>query len=104
MKPTPQISLNGHDSHRESDARRDHRSFPLTDYSYQSTAESLDRSSAIAEKLTAELRTFRTISRKFFGGEANRDYIAEALFFVSISGVAAWPVSVMIRQLITMMI
>ncbi len=104
MKPTTQISSNERDSHRESHALRDHRSFPLTDYSYQSTAEALDRSSAIAEKLTAELRTFRTISRKFFGGEANRDYVAEALFFISISCVAAWPVTVMIRQLITMMI
>ena len=104
MKPTPEISLDGHDSHSDSDALRAHRSSPLTDYSYHSTAEAIDRSSAIAEKANAELRTFRKISGKFFGAEANREFVAEALFFALISCVAAWPVSVMIRQLITMMI
>jgi hypothetical protein len=104
MKPTTQISSNERDSHCDSDALRAHRSSPLTDYSYHSTAGAIDRSSAIAEKANAELRTFRKISRKFFGAEANREYIAEALFFALISCVAAWPVSVMIRQLITMMI
>ena len=104
MKPTIQISSNERDSHRDSHALSNNRSFPVTDYSYQSTAEAIGRSSAIAEKATAELRTFRTISRKFFGAEAKREYVAEALLFAWISCVAAWPVGVMIRQLITMMI
>jgi hypothetical protein len=104
MKPTTQITSNERDSHCDSDALRAHRSSPLTDYSYHSTADAIDRSSAIAVKATAELHTFRRISRKFFSGEANREYVAEALFFALISCVAAWPVSVMIRQLITMMI
>ena len=104
MKPTPEISSNRRDAHRNNDAQREQRSFPVTYYAYQSTAEAIDRSSAIAEQANAELRTFRKISRKFFGAEANREYVAEALFFIGLSLVAAWPVSVMIRQLITMMI
>jgi hypothetical protein len=104
MKPTTQISSNEHDSHRGSDALHARPSSPLTDYSYHSSAEAIGRSSATAEKAADEVRTFRRISRTFFGAEANREYIAEALFFALISCVAAWPVSVMIRQLITMMI
>ena len=104
MKPTIQISSNERDSHRDSHALSNNRSFPLTDYSYHSTAEAVGRSSATAEKAIAELRTFRTISGKFFGAEANREYVAEAFFFVLLTCVAAWPISVMIRQLITMMI
>lgn len=104
MKPTTQISSNARESHRDGDVLRAHRSSPVTDYSYHSSAEAIGLSSVSAEKANAELRTFRKISRKFFGAEANREYIAEALFFALISCVAAWPVTVMIRQLITMMI
>ena len=104
MKPTTQISSNERHSHRDGDPLLAHRSSPLTDYSYHSTAEAVGRSSATAEKAIAELRTFRKVSRNFFGAEANREYVAEAFFFVLLTCVAAWPISVMIRQLITMMI
>jgi hypothetical protein len=101
MKPTNQISSN----ERDSNPRHGHRNFPLTDYSYQTPAEVVSGSSAIAqEEIAHHLRTFRQISREFFGAEANREYVAEAIFFSCISLVAAWPVGVMIRQLITMMI
>jgi hypothetical protein len=52
----------------------------------------------------AELRTFRKVSRDFLGAEMTRDYVAEALFFVSMTCVAAWPVGIVIHQLTRWMI
>jgi len=104
MKPTPQVSSNQRYPRGDSSAYRDHRSCPLTDYSFQSTAEALSRSSAIAEKGIAELRTFRKISREYFGAEAAGEYLKEAIFFAWIACVAAWPVTVMMGELMRMMI
>lgn len=102
MKPTPQISLNQRNLRRDSHASRDHQSFPLTDYSFQSTAAGVGRSSATAEKGIAKLRTFRKLRDEFFGAEASRDYVAEALFFSVITGVSAWPIISMIAALARM--
>ena len=104
MKPIPQVSLSQHHGRGDSSARRDHREFPLTDYSFQARAEELARSSAIAEKGIAELRTFRKVSREYFRTEAGGDYLREALFFAWISCVAAWPITIMMRELMRMMI
>jgi hypothetical protein len=77
---------------------------PLTDYSFQATADAAETSSATAEQQISELRTFRVISREFFRAEATHDYVAEAIFFVGISCVALWPIVVMLNQLVGMMI
>ena len=77
---------------------------PLLDYSYQSTAKAVEPASTLAQRGISEMRTFRTISRQFFGAQARQEYVKEAIFFVSISCVAAWSVTVMIQQLISMMI
>jgi hypothetical protein len=97
MKPTPQLSSNQRALH-------DRRSFPITDYSFQSTAETVAQPSAISAKGVSELRTFRKVSNEFFGVEANRDYLAEAILFVCISCVAAWPIVIAIHQLTRWMI
>jgi hypothetical protein len=104
MKPTPQVSSNQRHPRGDSSASPDHRSCPLTDYSFQSTAEALSRSSAIAEKGIAELRTFRKISREYFGAEAGGEYLKEGIFFAWIACVAAWPITVMMYELTRMMI
>jgi hypothetical protein len=96
MKPTPQISPSQRSSHGENS--------PLTDYAYQLTAEAVDRSSVIAEKAISERRTFRKVSNEFFGAEASREYVTEAIFFASITCVAAWPISIAIYQLTRWMI
>jgi hypothetical protein len=96
MKPTPQISPSQRHSRGESS--------PLTDYAYQLTAEAVDRSSLIAEKAISERRTFRKVSNEFFAAEANREYVTEAIFFASMSCAAAWPISVMLHQLLRWMI
>jgi len=104
MKPTPQVSSNQRHTRGDSSASPDHRSRPLTDYSFQLTAEALSRSSAIAEKGIAELRTFRKISREYFGAEAGGEYLKEGIFFAWITCVAAWPITVMMYELTRMMI
>ena len=103
MKPAPQIDSNSRNLLGET-GPTNHRAFPLTDYSFQPTSQSLRTGAAIAEKGRAELQTFRNVSREFFGAETRRDYVTEAFLFVSITCVAAWPMSVVIHQLTRWMI
>jgi hypothetical protein len=80
MKPTPQISSNQHAS----------RSFPLTDYSFRATADAKSSSSAV--RSATKSPAFHKLSSEFFGAEARRDYIAEFLIFILITGFSAWPI------------
>ena len=82
MKPTPQISSN----------QRKQRSFPLTDYQYQMRLQSADGAVARKTPVPRELQTFRKLSTDFFATEIPRDYVAELLFFILITGIAAWPI------------
>jgi hypothetical protein len=102
MKPTPQISSDDRRTRSDSPATSS-RSFPLTDYSFKSTADAVT-ASAIAQKGITELRTFRKISREFFAAEMSRDNVAEGVFFIWISFVAAWPMAIVIHQLTHWMI
>ncbi len=77
MKPTSQISPSQHVS----------RSFPLTDCSFQTTADAKSSSSAVLP--ATKPPAFYKLSSEFFGAEASRDYIAELLFFVLITGIVA---------------
>jgi len=80
MKPTFQISRSQHVS----------RSFPLTDYSFQTTADGKSSSSAILPETKAP--AFHKLSSEFFGAETSREYLAELLFFTLITGISAWPI------------
>ena len=82
MKPTPQISSN----------ERSQRTFPLSDYQYQTTALSADQAVAKKARTARELETFRKLSTEFFATEIPRDYVAELFFFMLITGIAAWPI------------
>ena len=66
------------------------RSFPLTDYSYQATADAKSGSSAVRPATKAP--AFHKLSSEFFGAETSRDYFAELVFFILIAGLAAWPI------------
>src|SRR5437667_9695545 len=100
MKPTPQIS------HEQQAAR----SFPLTDYNYQpaeiagdtpaTTAEAPANTGAVRAAMKSP--AFHKVSTEFFGAEISRDYVAELLFFVVISGIAAWPVMSMLHAITRM--
>jgi hypothetical protein len=80
MKPTPQISPDQHAS----------RSFPLTDYSFQATVAAKSNSSAVLP--TTKSPAFYKLSSEVFGAKTSRDYIVELLFFILITGIAAWPI------------
>jgi hypothetical protein len=80
MKPTPQIIPSQHAS----------RSYPLTDYSFQTTADAKSSSSAVLP--TTKSPAFYKLSSEVFGAKTSRDYIVELLFFILITGIAAWPI------------
>jgi hypothetical protein len=82
MKPTPQISSE----------QRKQRSFPLTDYQYQTRALSAGRAVAKKTPSPLALKTFRKLSTEFFATETPRDYMAELFLFILITGIAAWPI------------
>ena len=47
-----------------------------------------------------ESPAFHKLSSEFFGAETSRDYVAELLFFILITGIAAWPVVTMLIAVI----
>ncbi len=100
MKPILQINHKQEGSRRDNRARRGHQRFPLTDYNYRPTAETQLSSSAAQQATKAP--AFHKLSSEFFGGETSRDYVAELLFFVLITGIAAWPVMSMLIAVIRM--
>ena len=97
MKPTPQI--NGR-------SPRQQRNFPLTDYSYQTAETAIESPPAVAKRkiLKPQLRSIWKISASYFAAEASLDYATEAILFASISAAAAWPIAVLINQLLRWMI
>jgi hypothetical protein len=103
MKPTAEIASN---PVTESDRITSSASVAtaVTDFSYQQSRRAAPAGKAAPAKKTAELKTFRSLSRRVFGAEATREYIAEAILFGSIMAVAAWPLCVTLNQLGTMMI
>ena len=100
MKPILQINHKQQGSRRDNRARRGHESFPLTDYNYHPTTESPVNSSASQPAIKSP--AFHKLSSEFLGGERSRDYIAELLFFIVITGLAAWPVMSMLIAVIRM--
>jgi hypothetical protein len=100
MKPILQINHTQRRSRRDNRARRSHQSFPLTDYNYHPTAESQVNSSA--RWRATKSPAFHKLSSEFLGAETSRDYVAELLFFILITGIAAWPVMSMLIAVIRM--
>ena len=92
MKPTSQTSPDQQPS----------RNFPLTDYSFQTTAEA--PVSSVAVLTEARARAFRKLSSQYFAAETHIDYVAELFFFVLIAGIAAWSIISMLACLAWMKI
>ncbi len=93
-------------NHKQRGSRRDnrpgrgHQSFPLTDSNYHPTAETQVNSSA--RWRATKSPAFHKLSSEFLGGETSRDYVAELLFFILITGIAAWPVVSMLIAVVRM--
>jgi hypothetical protein len=98
MKPTSQISDTHRGSRCDDRAPRSHQSFPLTDYNYRPTAEAEAISPAVGP--VTKSPGFHKLSSEFLGAETSRDYVTELLFFILITGIAAWPVTSMIIAVI----
>jgi hypothetical protein len=62
----------------------------LTDYNYRPTPET--QMGFSADQPVAKLPAFYKLSNEFLGAERSWDYVAELLFFILITGIAAWPV------------
>jgi hypothetical protein len=90
MKPTPQISHNQRGLGRDNGTSRSNRRLLLTDYNYRPTAETQVNSSAGWPATKSP--PFHKLSSELLGVERSRDYVAELLLFVLITGIAAWPV------------
>jgi len=100
MKPILQINHKQRGSRRDNGTRRSKRRLLLTDYNYHPTAETQLTSSA--GRPATKSPAFHKISSEFFGAETSRDYVAELLFFILITGIAAWPVMSMLIAVIRM--
>jgi hypothetical protein len=100
MKPIPQINDKQRRSRRDNRAGRGNRRVLPTDYNYRPTAERQLNSSA--GRPAAKLPAFHKLSSEFFGTEGSRDYVAELLYFVLITGIAAWPVMSMLIAVVRM--
>jgi hypothetical protein len=100
MKSILPINHKQRRSRRDNRARRSHQSFPLTDYNYHPTAETQVNSSVGWR--AAKPPAFHKLSSKFLGGETRRDFVAELLFFILITGLAIWPIMSMLIAVIRM--
>jgi len=90
MKPIPQISPKQHAS----------RNFPVTDYSFQATVDA--KASSAAVRPATKAPAFHKLSSEFLGAETSRNYVAELLFFILITCLAAWPVLSMLIAVVRM--
>jgi hypothetical protein len=100
MKPILQINHKQRGSSRDNRPEHSHQSFPLTDYDYHPTAESQVNSSA--RWRATKSPAFHKLSSEFLGAETSRDYVAELLFFILITCLAAWPVMSMLIAVVRM--
>ena len=100
MKPILQINHKQRHSRRDDRVRHGRQSFPLTHYNYRATAEAEAISPAGRQAIKSP--AFHKLSSEFFGTEASRDYVAELLYFVLITGIAIWPVMSMLIAVVRM--
>jgi hypothetical protein len=100
MKSTLQLNHKQRGSRRDNRARHSHQRFPLTDYNYRPTAEA--EAISPASRPATKSPAFHKLSSEFFGGETSRDYVAELLLFILITGLAAWPIMSMLMAVIRM--
>ncbi|HEY2125115.1 MAG TPA: hypothetical protein VGG94_06590 [Chthoniobacterales bacterium] len=103
MKPTPQ-NITGRLMRDDQRSAASRLHVPKTDYALQAITAEPVAGALPVDKILAEARSFRKISRQFLELRADGEYLAEAIFFAWISLTAAWPLGVLVRQLTTMMI
>jgi hypothetical protein len=100
MKTILQTNQKQRDSRRDDRVRRGRKSLPLTDCNYRPTAEAEVNSPTGRPAIKSP--AFHKLSSEFLGTETSRDYVAELLFFILITCVAAWPIVSMLIAVIRM--
>ena len=96
MKPISQISSQQR-SRRGADLPAKTRlRLPAIDCHYQAIG---DFRAASRTEATASSASLRHLSSGFFATESKRDYLMEALCFVIMTGVSAWPIVLAARAL-----
>jgi hypothetical protein len=94
MKPQSQISRQFGSRHREEIAGGSRLQHPGTDFHYQTTGTDF----RVANKrVHPSLASFRDLSKEFLGAEMKRDYLSEAVCFLIIVSMSAWPIVSMVR-------
>jgi hypothetical protein len=76
--------------HQISSAQHARQSFPLTDYNFQASVDA--KASSAAVRPATKSPAFYKLSSEFFGAETSREYLAELLFFILITGISGWPI------------
>ena len=100
MKPIIEINHKDRGSRRDDRARHGRQSFPSTDYNYRPTEDLEAISSAGGPAIKSP--AFHKLSSEFLGAETSRNYVAELLFFILITCIAAWPVMSMLIAVVRM--
>jgi hypothetical protein len=68
-----------------------YRNHPITDFGYQTTG--------VDFRVKHPAPPFRNLSKEFLAREMKRDYLSEAVCFLVIVGLSAWPITSMVHAL-----
>ena len=68
-----------------------YRKYPITDFGYQTTGADF--------RVQHSAPPFRNLSKRFLAEEMKRDYLSEAICFLVIVGLSAWPIASMVQAL-----
>jgi hypothetical protein len=96
MKPQSQFSRklgSHHGEERPTGLRLTH---PATDFAYRAAGGDYR---VATTRLQHSAPPFRNLSKDFFAEEMKRDYVAEAVCFLIIVSLSAWPIVSMVRAL-----
>lgn len=69
---------------------------PATDFAYQATGGDFR---VRTTRLQHSAPSFRNLSKDFLAEEMKRDYLTEALCFLILVSISAWPIVSMVRAL-----
>jgi hypothetical protein len=72
------------------------RTHPATDFAYQTAGADFGVAN---NRLNHSPTPFRHLSQEFLAEEMKRDYLKEALCFLVIVGLSAWPIASMVHAL-----
>lgn len=100
MKPRSQVSLKRKSRHGEELPVGLRLQHPATDCHYRPTGGDFRAANhTLKPSKSALAPSLRKLSSEFLAGEMKRDYLTEALCFVIMISVSAWPIVSMARAL-----